>query len=154
MAIVNFKTSNTTNNSLPINNGSQIFKGFSTQQGEFTDKKLYDIELVKQDLFNHFNIRKGEKLENPEFGTNIWQYLFDPLDIDTKNAIIQDIEDVVNYDPRVTLDQVDVNQYEHGVQVNVTVVYIGYGIREQMNLLFDQTAGLLTQGSTFSEANP
>jgi len=154
MAIVNFQTSQKESTTIQNSNGSQIFKGFSTQQGEFADPKLYDIELVKQDLFNHFNIRKGEKLENPEFGTNIWQYLFDPLDIDTKNAIISDIEDVVNYDPRVTLDQVDVNQYEHGVQVNVTVVYIGYGIKEQMNLLFDQTEGLLSQGSTYYQANP
>jgi len=153
MAIVNFQTSQKESTTIQNSNGSQIFKGFSTQQGEFADPKLYDIELVKQDLFNHFNIRKGEKLENPEFGTNIWQYLFDPLDIDTKNAIISDIEDVVNYDPRVTLDQVDVNQYEHGVQVNVTVVYIGYGIKEQMNLLFDQTEGLLSQGSTYYQAN-
>lgn len=154
MAIVNFQTAQKESTTIQNSNGSQIFKGFSTQQGEFADPKLYDIELVKQDLFNHFNIRKGEKLENPEFGTNIWQYLFDPLDIDTKNAIISDIEDVVNYDPRVTLDQVDVNQYEHGVQVNVTVVYIGYGIKEQMNLLFDQTEGLLSQGSTYYQANP
>jgi len=153
MAIVNFQTAQKESTTIQNSNGSQIFKGFSTQQGEFADPKLYDIELVKQDLFNHFNIRKGEKLENPEFGTNIWQYLFDPLDIDTKNAIISDIEDVVNYDPRVTLDQVDVNQYEHGVQVNVTVVYIGYGIKEQMNLLFDQTEGLLSQGSTYYQAN-
>ena len=69
--------------------------------------------LVKQDLMNHFNIRKGEKLENPDFGTNIWEYIFDPLDVDTKNAIISDVEAVGNYDPRVTIDQVQVNEYEH-----------------------------------------
>ena len=129
---------------------SQVFKGFSTQQGEFKSAKLYDIELVKQDLFNHFNIRKGEKLENPDFGTNIWQYIFDPLDIDTKNAIIRDIESVVNYDPRVALDQIEVNEYEHGVQVDVLLIYIGYGIKERLNLLFDQNQGLMVGGSTVS----
>ena len=129
---------------------SQIFKGFSTQNGEFSSTKLYDISLVKQDLMNHFNIRKGEKLENPEFGTNIWQYIFDPLDIDTKNAIISDVEAVGNYDPRVTIDQVEVNEYEHGVQVTMGLIYIGYGISEKLNLLFDQNQGLLTGGSTIT----
>ena len=129
---------------------SQIFKGFSTVNGEFSSTKLYDISLVKQDIMNHFNIRKGEKLENPEFGTNIWQYIFDPLDIDTKNAIISDVEAVGNYDPYVTIDQVEVNEYEHGVQVTMGLIYIGYGISETLNLLFDQNQGLLTGGSTIT----
>ena len=131
---------------------SQVFKGFSTQGRTFEDSKLYDIELVKQDLFNHFNIRKGEKLENPEFGTGIWQYLFDPLDDQTKNAIIEDVQTVINYDPRVTLDQVQINEYEHGIQVSLSVIYIGYGIGEQMNLLFDQDQGLMTQSSNYYPA--
>jgi phage baseplate assembly protein W len=148
MAIVTYKSSTGTRTVTESN--AQVFKGFSTQQGEFKSAKLYDIELVKQDLFNHFNIRKGEKLENPDFGTNIWQYIFDPLDIDTKNAIIRDIESVVNYDPRVALDQIEVNEYEHGVQVDVLLIYIGYGIKERLNLLFDQNQGLMVGGSTVS----
>ena len=127
---------------------SQLFKGFSTQGRTFQDPKLYDIELVKQDLFNHFNIRKGEKLENPEFGTNIWQYLFDPLDDQTKNAIVEDVQTVINYDPRVTLDQLEIDEYEHGIQITLSVLYIGYGLGETFNLLFDQNEGLLTKGST------
>lgn len=126
---------------------SQLFKGFSTQGRTFQDPKLYDIELVKQDLFNHFNIKKGEKLENPNFGTNIWQYLFDPLDDQTKNAIVEDVQTVINYDPRVTLDQLEINEYEHGIQVSMTVLYIEYGVGESFNLLFDQSEGLLTSGS-------
>lgn len=126
---------------------SQLFKGFSTQGRTFQDPKLYDIELVKQDLFNHFNIKKGEKLENPAFGTNIWQYLFDPLDDQTKNAIVEDVQTVINYDPRVTLDQLEINEYEHGIQVSMTVLYIEYGVGESFNLLFDQSEGLLTSGS-------
>jgi phage baseplate assembly protein W len=114
---------------------------------------LYDIQLVKQDLLNHFNIRKGEKLENPEFGTNIYAYIFDPLDQDTKNLIIQEIEDVVNYDPRVQLDQVEVDEFEHGVQVRISLLYIGYGIGEKLDLLFDNQQGLLTGPSSFYPAN-
>lgn len=145
MAIVTYQNSKKKSNANTKN--SQIFKGFSTQGKTFSDTKIYDIELIKQDLFNHFNIRKGEKLENPEFGTNIFDFLFDPLDIDTKNAIIADVENVIAYDPRVVLDQLQVDEYEHGVQVLVSVVYVGYGIGEQMNLLFDANQGLLIQSS-------
>lgn len=126
---------------------SQVYSGFSTQGREFQNPKLYDVELVKQDLLNHFNIRKGEKLENPDFGTNIWLYVFDPLDGETKDLIIQEVEQVVNYDPRVALDQIEVLESEHGIQVRMTVLYIGYGLGESINLLFDNQQGLL-QGPT------
>ena len=72
MAVVTFKDAKRTTQQVQQN---QIFNGFSTIGREFKDPKLYDIELVKQDLLNHFNIRKGEKLENPNFGTNLWNYL-------------------------------------------------------------------------------
>lgn len=149
MAIVTYKDSKQTTRSQK----NQVFSGFSTQGRTFQDPKLYDIELVKQDLLNHFNIRKGEKLENPEFGTNIWLYVFDPLDQDTKNSIIQEVEDVCAYDPRVDLDQIEVDEYEHGIQIRVSLLYIGYGIGETMDLLFDNQQGLLTGQQTFYPAN-
>ena len=72
------------------------------------------------------------------------------MDVDTKNAIISDVEAVGNYDPRVQIDQIEVQEYEHGVQVTMTLIYIGYGISEQVNLLFDQNQGLLSGASTLT----
>jgi hypothetical protein len=39
---------------------------------------------------------------------------------------------------------VEVNQYEHGLSVRVSVIYTGYGIGETMDMLFDEQQGLLT----------
>ena len=151
MAVVNFADQKRTKQT-SLN--TQIFKGFSTQGREFKDAKLYDVELVKQDLLNHFNIRKGEKLENPDFGTNIWLYVFDPLDEETKNLVIEDVESVINYDPRVTLDQIEVQESDHGLSVKMTVLYIGYAIGETINLLFDQNQGLLQgPGQVFTSSS-
>ena len=150
MATVTYTSKSTVDQD--VQTQKQIFKGFSTQQGEFNDSKLYDIELVKQDIFNHFNIRKGEKLENPEFGTNIWQYIFDPLDDQTRQAILDDAQNVIAYDPRVVLDQLELDEYEHGIQVTLSVLYVGYGVGERFNLLFDQNEGLLSSGSNIFPA--
>ena len=141
MAVKNFNEVDGVNQGL---NNTRIVRGHSTVGRTFADSKLYDKELVKQDLLNHFNIIKGEKLENPEFGTNIWLYLFDPLDDELKAAVIEDVEEIINYDPRVQLDKVEVNQYEHGLSVRVSVLYTGYGLGETMDMLFDQQQGLLT----------
>mgnify|MGYP003639028387 FL=1 len=144
MAVKNFNEIDGTQQGV---NNTRIFRGHSTVGRTFSDTKIYDIELVKQDLLNHFNILKGEKLENPDFGTNIWLYLFDPLDDDLKQSVLDDIDSIIAYDPRVELDKVEVNQYEHGLSIKVSVLYTGYGLGETMDLLFDQTEGLLTNGS-------
>ena len=144
MAVKNFNEIDGTQQGV---NNTRIFRGHSTVGRTFADTKIYDIELVKQDLLNHFNIIKGEKLENPDFGTNIWPYLFDPLDDELKQSVLDDIDSIIAYDPRIELDKVEVNQYEHGLSIRVSVLYTGYGLGETMDLLFDQTEGLLTNGS-------
>jgi CRISPR/Cas system-associated protein Cas7 (RAMP superfamily) len=53
---------------------SRAYRGISTTNPENTSFNLYDIALIKQDIINHFHIRVGERLENPEFGTIIWSY--------------------------------------------------------------------------------
>ena len=140
MAVKNFNEVNSTTQGI---SNTRIFRGHSSVGRDFADSKLYDIELVKQDLLNHFNILKGEKLENPDFGTNIWLYLMDPLDDETRNAVIEEVEAIINYDPRVEMDSIEVNDYEQGLQVKVSVLYTGYGIGESMDLLFDTQQGLL-----------
>jgi hypothetical protein len=55
------------------------YKGISTVNPNSKDFKLRNIDLIKQDIVNHFHIRLGEKLERPEFGTIVWDVLFEPL---------------------------------------------------------------------------
>ena len=54
-----------------IKNRGQTFKGFSSK-ADRSNYKLYDFELIKQDLINRLSVRKGERVENPEFGTIIY----------------------------------------------------------------------------------
>ena len=49
-------------------NTKTTYRGMSTANPENNSVSLYDISLIKQDLINHFHIRQGEKLSNPEFG--------------------------------------------------------------------------------------
>jgi Phage baseplate assembly protein W len=104
---------------------------------------LYDIEVIKQDIVNHFHIRQGEKLENPEFGTIIWDVLFEPLTENLKEAIVQNVTDIINYDPRVNADRVIVDSYENGIQIECVLTYLNYNISEQMRFKFDQDSGFL-----------
>ena len=123
---------------------SRTYKGLSTVSNPSNSFALHDLALIKQDLINHFHIRQGEKLENPTFGTIIWDCLFDPLTEDLKEAIAQNVTDIVNYDPRVKVDSLIVSQYESGIQIECELTYLPYNISEQLRFRFDQDNNILS----------
>jgi len=121
---------------------SKQYRGVSTVANP-KGFNLYDISIIKQDIINHFHIRQGEKLENPEFGTIIWDILFEPFTDDLKQLIIEDVTEIVNFDPRVNVDSVIVDSYESGIQIDCSLTYIPYSISESMRIKFDQDNGLI-----------
>ena len=85
----------------------------------------------------------GERLEQPEFGTIIWDILFEPLTEDLKAAVISNVEQIINYDPRTRADQVIVTTYESGIQIECMLTYYPYNIQEALQLRFDQENGIV-----------
>ena len=131
------------NNATVIENqGSFTYKGFSSQES-FKNFKLYDIDLVKQDIINHFYIRKGEKLENPEFGTVIWDMLFEQFTEDVKQIIAKDVEDIINYDPRIAVNEVQIDSTDQGIRIQADIVYIPFNINERMTFNFDKNNSII-----------
>jgi phage baseplate assembly protein W len=122
---------------------SRAYRGISTVNPSNTSYSLYDIALIKQDLINHFHIRKGEKLENPMFGTIIWDSIFEPLTPQLKDAIAKDVTEIINYDPRIRVESISVEAYESGIQISCDLTYIPYNISESMMMKFDENNGLI-----------
>lgn len=122
---------------------ARAYRGISTVNPDNTSFKLFDIALIKQDIINLFHIRKGEKLEDPNFGTVIWDMVYEPLTTDNREFIANNVTEVINYDPRVQVDGVTVSQYESGLQIECELTYLTYNISENLRLRFDEDAGLL-----------
>lgn len=118
----------------------RAYRGFSTVNQSTEGFALYDFELIKQDIINHFHIRQGEKLSDPTFGTIIWDLLFEPFTTQVKEAIIENVTEIVNYDPRVRAEEIIVDTYESGITIDCTISYIPYNISEQLQFRFDQAA--------------
>lgn len=125
--------------------GTKTYRGFSTISPDSNKCSLYDLALIKQDILNHFHIRQGEKLENPTFGTIIWDILFEPMTEQVKQLIIKDVENIINYDPRVVAEKVVVSQYEQGLQIECQLSYLPYKITEYLQMRFDENNGLLSR---------
>ena len=119
------------------------YKGFSTQAGS-TNFRLTDFDLIKQDILNHFNIRKGEKLMRPNFGTIIWNVLHEPFTEDLKSVITQDVKAIASYDPRVSFDNIIITEFDQGLQIELQLRYVLSNQTNVMLLNFNGTTNQLT----------
>ena len=122
-----------------------IYRGFSTIN-RLRKYRLTDFDVAKQDLINHFHIRKGEKLFNPEFGTVIWSTIFDPLTQELKELIISDVTQIVKYDPRLAVNRVVLNEYAQGLEVEMELTYIPENKTEILKMQFDKNLGTVSTG--------
>jgi len=114
------------------------YKGFSTINNNFGSSKLTDTDLIKRDLLNHFAIRKGEKLMNGDFGTSIRDLIMDPLTDDTKALLIQEVNAVIENDPRVRSEGITLDEYENGLQVEMILRYVTDNQVENLVVRFDR----------------
>ena len=115
------------------------FKGFSSR-AERQNFKIYDFECAKQDLINRLSIRKGERVENPEFGTIIYDAIFEPFTEALKESIIEDITRNLNADPRLSIQDIRVTEADHGIAIQATITYVPLNITETMRFDFDENA--------------
>lgn len=122
---------------------SQFYKGFSTVDSTTADVKLYDNALIRQDILNQFNVRQGERVMMPKFGTIIWDLLYDPLTDATKTKISSDVTRIVTSDPRVQCSQIDIVQAEYGLLLEITLVYVNTNQSDTIKLGFDKSIGLV-----------
>ena len=124
---------------------SQFYVGYSTVDPSATNTKLYDFDLIKQDLLNQFNTRKGERVMNPEFGTIIWNLIFEPFTVDVKQAISDDVNRICSADPRIVPIQINLTEQDYGMMLEVTLKYVGTDQTGTMKLSFDAESGLTVQ---------
>ena len=128
-----------------IQKKTQFYVGFSTVNSKNPGNKLYDFELIKQDLINYFNTRPGERVMNPSFGSAIWSLMFEPLTEDTRQLIQQDIIKICKSDPRIYPSQINVREYDQGYMIELTLVATASNQSANLLMTFDQKNGLTAQ---------
>ena len=126
-------------NTVSVGDDAKIFRyrGFSSKEFK-KNFKLYDFELCKQDLVNHFNIRRGEKLENPDFGTIVWDILFEPFTQAVREQIAKDVEKIINFDKRIRVDNILIDATEYGLRIEAELTYLPLDLKDTLRLDFDR----------------
>jgi phage baseplate assembly protein W len=80
-------------------------------KGFFLDLNLDDNSAIKADLLHLLLTRKGQRLYNPDFGTDLLRYIFEPEDNLSLNDIKTEIStSVKKYIPNLSIDNLTVEQ--------------------------------------------
>lgn len=103
----------------------------------FVDLDSDSQKAIQSDIMHVIFTPKGQRIRNPEFGTNLIKYLFNPNDNETWTDVKAEIKTAVaQFVPNVTLT--DLNVYANGSNSHGLVVEISYSVNED-NFTSDYT---------------
>lgn len=105
---------------------SNIFRGFSTKNRVRAPYTLVDRELIKRDLLNEFQTRRGERVMRPNYGSRIWDMLMNPNDPITQEQIREEATRICDKDPRVQVQSVNVFVLDHVIRVEINLSYVTF----------------------------
>jgi len=119
------------------------FIGFNTirQNKKFT---AVDFDLIKIDLLNAFNIRQGELVGRPGYGTVIWNYLFENQTQEAYDAIYSEIQRVCGGDPRIFISGIQIFPQENGILIQLGLAVVPSTTAEQLSIFFNQQQRVAT----------
>jgi len=116
-----------------------LYRGFSTVANTGIDTRLYNVDLVVQDLLNHFDTRVGERVGRPSFGSIIHDLLFDLFDTRTEGLVIADAQRIFSEDPRVVPLEVNVeiDPEEHQIRLVATLQKVEFDMNINFHAIFE-----------------
>jgi phage baseplate assembly protein W len=102
-----------------------------SKKGFFLDLNADDNSAIKADLMHLILTRKGQRLYNPDFGTDLLKFIFEPDDTLTLAQVKAEISNVVKkYLPKLQVNQVIVDQSPDSEYA--AVIRIDYTISEDV----------------------
>lgn len=99
--------------------------------------KLVDEQLVIRDFINALNIRLGEKVGQPDYGTTLWDFVFEPNTSDVQFALENEIRRVGSLDPRLILDYIKAFPQDQGILMEVQLAIAPFNQALLLNVFFD-----------------
>jgi phage baseplate assembly protein W len=85
----------------------------NSPNGFFLNLNSTDAEAIKSDLMHLLLTRKGQRLYNPDFGTNLLKYIFEPEDNMSFEALKDEVTNTIKkYLPKLSVKSITVTQSE------------------------------------------
>jgi phage baseplate assembly protein W len=120
-------------------------------QGQF--KRNYSqIKQARANMVNLLLTRKGERLNHPTFGSNLWNILFEPnvpeiLKEDIETAIMEAVD---NWLPYILIREIIINETPDDIDRNILKLLIRFSLRDDIEN-FDEV--FISVNETFGLVN-
>ena len=99
--------------------------------------KKYDVNAVRQAMKNIIYTNLNERPFEPNWGSQIRQLMFEPIDDTTGNALERLIQQAItNHEPRVNMQRVQVLANQAQNEYRVYVYYYILGIKDLQEMDF------------------
>ena len=116
-----------------------------SEKNFFLQMNKTSAEQIKSNLIHLLLTRKGERLYNPEFGTDLLKFIFEPNDNETYENIRSDIQNSVNkFIPNLTINDIIVEVDEPNDKSNESLT----------QTITDKQGSLITKTIISGKLNP
>jgi hypothetical protein len=90
-----------------------------SRRGDYLALTEYEAQEIRSDLIHLLLTRKGSRYFLPEFGTRLYEYIFEPFDGLTFNAIEADIRDSISqFMPNLIVNNISIEPITPEDEVN------------------------------------
>lgn len=120
-----------------------LYRGYSTV-GATKSFRLFDTDLVKQDILNALNTKKTERVRNANYGTTIHDSVFEIGSDELAGRLFEEVVTIINSDLRVRILDASFSREEYGITISLNLLYVGTDTQFDFKLRFDQANQLVT----------
>lgn len=90
-----------------------------SERGDYLGLTQYEQQEIRSDLIHLLLTRKGSRYFLPDFGTRIYEYIFEPFDGLTFSALEADIRDSIStYLPNLIVNNISIEPITQEDEVN------------------------------------
>jgi len=106
--------------------------------GDIND--FVSIEAIKSSITNIIETMKGSRRKRPEFGGNLWPYLFEPMDEITAQSIGEEVLAAIEiWETRIIIENVNINPVYDRNEYDITVIFKLKGMQTEEEFEFQDT---------------
>ena len=102
------------------------------------DTSNYDDGAIKQSLRNLFMFRQGEEILQPEFGNELYRYLYQPIMSMTADKIVRTIKQMLErWEPRIQIVDIPIEADEQHQCYYVQINYLIPTLQTQSSIMLN-----------------
>ncbi len=96
---------------------------------------------VKKSLINLIRTPVGTRPFAPEYGSRVYDYLFEPADTQTELRLNDDIAQCIErFEPRAKVVAIETSMKENGIEIKVEYYVVNVPILQQLETVITRTA--------------